>query len=765
MTDVEAPSQVLSTQEFDNAVAALEAEVQPEFVIVSRTKTTHWLKLPVDCFNKGFPKAKMFKWVANTLKKVASIKPNTFSVATLPTTPGDPKPFVIFQVFTAYEALHACDHGSEDENGKRTHFSIYTTEAQALQQGRVLKLTSLSFDTIADDITAALCKYGDIESVATDFNAKATMIAATVIYKHADAIAKLKERNKAYVQVRDDIGTVTWLGNEAIKYDGDLTMKLARLPRGFTAVDIMQLFMYQFKTRNAVIPFHSITMAKNLYTKKRQPEAYIYFSSLEQKMIATEKALKIGEHETCWVSASQPTCRHCGDPDHFIRDCGVKSTQDNAAVSRRANNATIKGRTQSLSNSFRPYTQVPDTGAPLPARTQATFSHSSPSKSYASVAGPSKNRGSAASNPITIGTSTPPAKAAARPSAAPTAATDAPPVPARVPKVTTEINILARKQENDIIAIRAEFAQLASKQEAAMQAGFNRLAAMLFGVGAQPVNNSTTSKAILVREAEDMDIPEAPASALEQEDIEPLDVSADASFVLNSLPSTPARMAPTDSTEQVTDVAPIRGRAGATSARVNPYSVLTQRTDSKGQLRNAKSDRQRDDSEFTRRDPHGKAAQRNIPKDSTSPPQEQTPVVALTQLEPQHQQGAATHTAGSAQDALFEGLQETIRELRADLALQRTERAEDRALIQDLQNELRRQGEENRRLQRMVVAERQPHILEGDNNNYANLSSQEVRDYTGVAYHGSATPNLPGNIGAATDSDSQDTQSDLDLDP
>ncbi|KAF9119376.1 hypothetical protein BG015_006359, partial [Linnemannia schmuckeri] len=262
MDGIEVASPELSTQEFDNSVAAAQAGIEPEFVVVTRSKTTYWLQFPVSCFDDGASLTAMANWTIGTLKKVATVKPKSFAIETLPSATGAQEKFLIFQVYTLHEAEAACKHGSKDNTGNVTRFAIYTPEAQAAQQGRMLKIMSLSFDTTADQIEAALSKYGAIESVRTSFNAKATMITATVIYVSATTIETLKAQHTTYMQVRDDIATVTWLGNQPVHHNNLLTMKLAHLPIGINPVEIARLFAHPDPEdpNAAAIPFHSIVM-------------------------------------------------------------------------------------------------------------------------------------------------------------------------------------------------------------------------------------------------------------------------------------------------------------------------------------------------------------------------------------------------------------------------------------------------------------------------------------------------------------------------
>ncbi|KAF9117798.1 hypothetical protein BG015_006850, partial [Linnemannia schmuckeri] len=168
---------------------------------------TYWIKFPVACFDKGTSLTFMSNWAISTLKKVATIKPKSLAFASLPVNNGSLEQFLIFQVYSSFEADAACKHGGKNGSGEIVHFALFTPEARALQQGRVMKIASLSFDTTGDHVRAALSQYGPIESVRTGFNAKATMITATVIFEFAKTIETLKELNMTYVQVREDIAT------------------------------------------------------------------------------------------------------------------------------------------------------------------------------------------------------------------------------------------------------------------------------------------------------------------------------------------------------------------------------------------------------------------------------------------------------------------------------------------------------------------------------------------------------------------------------
>ncbi|OAQ23511.1 hypothetical protein K457DRAFT_25057 [Linnemannia elongata AG-77] len=270
------------TQDFE---AALTTSVLPEFVKVIRARAIHRVKFPTAFFEKNNNLPFMSKCVMGALEKVASVKPNSFYVVTLPSASLEDKPmeYIIFQVYSGHEASIASEHGGKSKNSADpVLFSLFTPETKALQQGRVIKLTSLGFDTTANHVTAALSKYGPIESVRTGFNAKATMATTTVTFRSDLAVQSIKEQNKTCLRVRDDVGTLTLLGNETpVAYDRELTLKLAHLPIDCQPRDVKDVFDYDIKVPNVVRPYHSIAMPLNPYNMQRQPEAYIRVISIE----------------------------------------------------------------------------------------------------------------------------------------------------------------------------------------------------------------------------------------------------------------------------------------------------------------------------------------------------------------------------------------------------------------------------------------------------------------------------------------------------
>ncbi|KAK3804569.1 MAG: hypothetical protein JOS17DRAFT_781663 [Linnemannia elongata] len=586
---VETASPELLTQEFE---AALATGVLPEFVTVTRTKATHWVKFPTAFFEKNNNLPFMSKWVMGVLEKVASIRPKSFSVVTLPSASPEDKPmeYIIFQVYSAHEASVACEHGGKPKNSvDPVLFSLFTPEAKALQQGRVIKLTSLGFDTTANHVTAALSKYGPIESVRTGFNAKATMVTATVTFQSDLAVQSIKEQQKTCLRVRDDVGTLTLVGNEPpVAYDRELTLKLAHLPIGCQPGDVKDVFDHDIKTPNGVRPYHSIAMPLNPYNRQRQPEAYIRFSSIEQRALVMNKTIDINGHKTCWVPANKPTCRHCGDPKHFKKDCIVLQDTLNNRATRRVNVALIKGLSPTPQKWSRtPLTQVPYTSTPTPPAKSATTARSTPSNSYASVAG-ARNRGGAASDPITISTSTPPTTTPAPSKNAtviPNTTAAAPPSDwkARFKDLSDRMTEMSGRLDKEIRELNGRMLNIEHQLKLILKAITTPPAPAAMNSNTPIVSSFATSHTVLsdssvgeLTDDVDMDLP---------------DVARNQDFV----PSTPPSVSPSTPKEQTLspDTPLVRHRHAAPSSAVGPYSVAAARTHLTGGTSISKNDPQR----------------------------------------------------------------------------------------------------------------------------------------------------------------------------
>lgn len=727
-----------------------------DFIMVTRPRVPHTLRFPVSYFKEESKNmVYMCKWVTNVLAEVAPVKPGSFTTALLRPSKEDPDDipsevddvpppveYLLFNVSSAADVAAACKHGGQmkTDNGQhpcRIYFEAHTATAQALEKEREIKIGSLAWNTTNTNVRAALKDYGDIQSITTTFNSKMTMKEALVIFNSATSVTQLKEECATCLAVQDDVGTITRLGTVNVSYDPSLTVKLAGLPRGTTPADLKNVFDSEIKTPNAVRPYHTITMPLSLTTKTRQPEAYVRFSTFQQQQYALRTKIVLDGKETVWLNTNERTCFFCGRPGHFQRECDNFHAMLNQKATRRTNAAIIRGTASSTrstphSSPHSPLTQVPILTAThstpskqsTPQRSNTT---SSQSRSYASaVSSPQKNKGSAASNPITI-SSTPSTTASPSSFPRPQAAHPNSSVPATSTTDWTAYfnNQLAKMNQQhraDLESVRNNMATLNTK-----------LDLLLNGLGVMQTSVTTPFKPALTEEPKDVEIADATDCNV---------------IVPDSIPSTPQPASPAFQQPDV-PVAQTHIRPSTPSAGNNSYYACTLRPHSLGGNSKAKGDKERDESGGNRKLP---TIQETGPNND---PKGKTP------LRNQQQQAHAEHLDTST--TLFTPM--TQIQLEQLVAVLREENKVMKARIQSMSEQFQAREGAYKALQDRIEQQQagdRTVIVHGEELQYASMTTSEIADYTGAPEIDSlgSTPSSNPN---PNNNNSQDLENDGDL--
>ena len=734
--DHESNSPVLNTQEADFGAEHGVFPEHTEFIKVNRSRIPHCVRFPTHFFgDKSADILYMRKWVTTTLAEVAPAKQGTFTIAKLlvPSTDSDvpERPdddngrqqvveYLIFNVSSKADVTAACEHGGQ-KDGNVIHFEAHPYEAQEAQKGRVVKINSLAWNTPVSNIKAAMKEWGEVESVTTAFNGKMTMKEALVLFKSAKSVGSLREAGATCLYVQDDVGTIVQLGTANVTYDPNLTVKLAYLPRYITPADLKHIFDTSIPAPNAASSYHTLTMPIVVGTKRRKPEAYVKFVSREQQARALKTEITIDGQVAIWVNADKYTCHFCGHPDHLQRDCTTLQGIIAREKTRRINAAIIRG--VSIQSTPRSSPRTPPTQASQNTATQSTASkQSAPSRpstrpssgnSYANIITPSqKNRGSAASNPISIhSTATP---AAPRASTAPGNMTA---TPASVATANAPVNwaqyfkeqiaLLDQKHKVEVASVKEDITSLNRKMDRILEE-------------LRLPRSGTTSAAphqVAAESDQDVEFTEVPSSPI---------------TVPDSLPSTPSPVATPHNhfqepvANQDHTAAPPQGTA--------PYSQLVLRSHPAGGKAGAKSGVEREESEHSRKLPSAQDRNGKAPQRGPVPVTTQDSMPTQSQLLEMIQQMKAQND-----------------ELRATIATLTDQSAERELAYRELYDRLNQQA-----IPRDASQAESEHIV------YASMTSTQVREYAGAPFIGSTeTTTRPNSYEDNGHGSRQDTDDEL----
>lgn len=340
------PSQVLNTQEEEDLLKIInhtEFSPTPEFIIVDRRKK-FFVMIPASAVCAGKPNLrKIADKIQSVLAKFATIIGQPV-IRFMPKENEDPECFVVIEVGSGDQCKAACKGGftyiKEDGSEGKTNFQEYTETAQVEQESRVVRLKALAWNTKASDIHAAMKKWGPVQSVSMGFNAKKTMATAVVIFKELTSVQNMLKENITWITIAKDAGAVAQLGTQHFKEDRNLTKKLAHLPEWYTPLDVVNLFRDP-KAEGKQLCRH-ITMPVDPISKRRHPEAFVYFNNEEDWQRAKHLVFNINGKKTIWVDTAKPTCRTCGHPEHMQKECQVYRNRKELALTRKANTQAMQ---------------------------------------------------------------------------------------------------------------------------------------------------------------------------------------------------------------------------------------------------------------------------------------------------------------------------------------------------------------------------------------------------------------------------------------
>ncbi|KAG0035143.1 hypothetical protein BGZ83_004080, partial [Gryganskiella cystojenkinii] len=178
-----------------------------------------------------------------------------------------PKPFYVFEV--GHEAqLAALVQAGHSNSDKKLFAFIHMDESiHVAEESRTIELTSIHPRTTTDDIKVALAHLGSVEHVALHPSNKSGISRAVVTFETSTPVEALISQQTTGLAIGSDTCLIRRLGSTQVDFDRDLTLKLAKLPRGLSPFDLSLTLKDQGLCYGLHIPF-------NPATGQRRPEAF-----------------------------------------------------------------------------------------------------------------------------------------------------------------------------------------------------------------------------------------------------------------------------------------------------------------------------------------------------------------------------------------------------------------------------------------------------------------------------------------------------------
>ncbi|KAF9420574.1 hypothetical protein BGZ76_004075 [Entomortierella beljakovae] len=319
-----------------------------EFITVERRRKRFYIMLQASALCNGKPNLKLIsEEIHSLLEKTATIIGHPV-LRYLPKKGEEPECYIITEVGSRDQAESACQGGfkviNDDKSETKHFFQEYSEAAQVEQQEHVVRLKALAWNTKTSDIHAAMSRWGPVQSVTMGFNSKKTMANAVVVFKNATSVQRMLDQSVTWVTIAKDAGAVAQLGTQLLPENRALTKKLAHLPEWFTPLDVLNMFKEHSPARHLC---KHVTMPVDPTTKRRHPEAFVYFSNQEDWDLIKNIVFDIEGKKTMWLDPAQPTCRTCGHPDHIQRNCPIYLRRKNLSNIRKTNSRAMQQPTKS----------------------------------------------------------------------------------------------------------------------------------------------------------------------------------------------------------------------------------------------------------------------------------------------------------------------------------------------------------------------------------------------------------------------------------
>ncbi|KAF9272648.1 hypothetical protein BGZ68_002238, partial [Mortierella alpina] len=323
-----------------------------EFEVVKRKKSEmHLAMLPVEVFPNAPSLAEMTVAIKEHLRGRATIIGNMEITHINLEYSFDEH--VVFQVASEAQLQAVLRAGfeceQEDGNPTRVYYQRFTSSHHKDVESRRVLLKAMAWNTKADDVRASMAAWGEIITIKMGFNAQKSMRTADVLFTSQEAVTKMIAEEATYVVIGRDVACVSQLGTTPVKADPKLTMKLTQLPPYFMPADVIRIFE-AIPAPNKAHSCQGITMPVNVHTKRRLPEAFVYFDNKAQWDRANRVFTVDEKYKTAWVTPDTLTCRICTSAAHQKAQCPTLERRIALRQTRKNNTIAMQTTTHQPAN-------------------------------------------------------------------------------------------------------------------------------------------------------------------------------------------------------------------------------------------------------------------------------------------------------------------------------------------------------------------------------------------------------------------------------
>ena len=220
--------------------------------------------------------------------------------------------FVMAEFGKKERMLQACEVQLEEDNEFKLEPLYNRGDDEIKNKTLIVRDLPLNFEKESLKKTLEKLSGNKVETIRT--RVTGPWLTAHVMFENEEAIAKAKDTWSIIFQKDFCRIEPANMSGEERAFRNKYTLKLANLPFGITAYDLLEVFN-TVKAKTCFIP-----RTRDKYARLRY--AFFSFASENDMVKAAEgDPFAIKDHRLFWVECDKKVCHKCGSPNHLVKDC------------------------------------------------------------------------------------------------------------------------------------------------------------------------------------------------------------------------------------------------------------------------------------------------------------------------------------------------------------------------------------------------------------------------------------------------------------